>query len=114
MTVYLVGAGCGTPGFLSIRGREVLESADHVVYDRLLHPDLLQLCPPLCLFHAAGKREADHTLKQPEINELLVRLGSEGGTVVRLKGVTPSSSAEAARRPWHLKRPVWNGRSFPV
>lgn len=89
MTVYLVGAGCGTPGFLSLRAREVLGTADHLVYDRLLHPDLLQLCPRGCVFHPAGKRESDHTLRQSEINELLVRLGREGGNVVRLKGGDP-------------------------
>ncbi len=89
MTVHLVGAGCGAPGFLTLRGRELLEGADHVVYDRLLHPDLLQLCPSSAALHPVGKREADHRMKQPEINELLVRLGREGGTVVRLKGGDP-------------------------
>lgn len=89
MTVYLVGAGCGTPGFLSLRAREVLGMAEHLVYDRLLHPDLLQLCPQGCVFHPAGKRESDHTLKQSEINDLLVRLGREGDAVVRLKGGDP-------------------------
>jgi uroporphyrinogen III methyltransferase/synthase len=59
------------------------------VYDRLIHPDLLQIAPAECRFHLAGKRESRHTLPQDEINELLVRLGREGGVVVRLKGGDP-------------------------
>jgi uroporphyrinogen III methyltransferase/synthase len=55
----------------------------------LIHPDLLQLAPEYCRFHLVGKRESRHTLRQEEINELLVRLGREGGVVVRLKGGDP-------------------------
>ncbi|MDD4365795.1 MAG: uroporphyrinogen-III C-methyltransferase [Synergistales bacterium] len=89
MTVHLVGAGCGTPAHLTFAAGNLLNRADHVVYDRLIHPDLLQLCPVGCSFHPVGKRRGDHYLSQKEINTLLVRLGREGGTVVRLKGGDP-------------------------
>jgi uroporphyrinogen III methyltransferase/synthase len=89
MSVWLVGAGCGPPGLLTLAASECLSRADHVVYDRLIHPDLLQLPPPGCGFHSAGKRENAHTMRQDEINELLASLGRRGGTVVRLKGGDP-------------------------
>ena len=89
MSVYLVGAGCGRPGLLTVEASEKISRARHVVYDRLIHPDILQLAPPGCEFHLAGKQESSHTLPQDEINELLVRLGGTGETVVRLKGGDP-------------------------
>jgi uroporphyrinogen III methyltransferase/synthase len=89
LSVWLVGAGCGPPGLLTLAAYECLSRADHIVYDRLIHPDLLQLAPEGCRFHLAGKRESRHTLPQSEINELLVRLGRGGGVVVRLKGGDP-------------------------
>jgi uroporphyrinogen III methyltransferase/synthase len=89
VSVYLVGAGCGSPGLLTIAASEVIASARHIVYDRLIHPDLLQLAPNECEFHLAGKRERSHTLSQDEINRLLAELGRSGDTVVRLKGGDP-------------------------
>lgn len=89
MPVILAGAGCGSPRLLTAAARQSLESADYVVYDRLIHPDLLQLAPAACEFHLAGKRGGDHVLPQEEINRLLVKLGSGGGNVVRLKGGDP-------------------------
>ncbi|MDR2779792.1 MAG: uroporphyrinogen-III C-methyltransferase, partial [Synergistaceae bacterium] len=89
MSVWLVGAGCGSPGLLTLDAFECLSRAAHIVYDRLIHPDLLQIAPKDCGFHLAGKKESRHTLPQHEINELLVRLGREGGVVVRLKGGDP-------------------------
>lgn len=90
MPVILAGAGCGSPRLLTEAARRCLERADHIVYDRLIHPDLLQLAPASCRFHLAGKRERVHTLSQEGINRLLVELGSEKErTVVRLKGGDP-------------------------
>lgn len=89
MTVSLVGAGCGTPRLLTYAAAERLATAEHVVYDRLIHPDLLQLAPQGCVFHLAGKRERNHTLAQDEINALLAELGAGGANVVRLKGGDP-------------------------
>lgn len=109
MTVFLVGAGCGSPRWLTQEARELLERADHLVYDRLTHPDALLLAPRSCRFHPVGKREGDHLQPQEATNALLVRLGREGGTVVRLKGGDPfvfgrggeeARACEAAGVPW--------------
>jgi len=89
VSVWLVGAGCGLPGLLTLSAAECLSRADHVVYDRLIHPDILQLAPPECRFHLVGKSARNHTMRQDEINELLASLGREDGTVVRLKGGDP-------------------------
>jgi uroporphyrinogen III methyltransferase/synthase len=89
LSVWLVGAGCGLPGLLTLSAAECLSKADHVVYDRLIHPDILQLASLGCKFHLAGKRERMHTMRQEDINELLVSLGRDSGTVVRLKGGDP-------------------------
>jgi uroporphyrinogen III methyltransferase/synthase len=89
MGVTLVGAGCGSPALLTLAAMECVAGADHVVYDRLIHPDILQLAPIGCVFHQVGKREHFHTLHQDGINSLLVDLGREGGNIVRLKGGDP-------------------------
>lgn len=87
--VYLVGAGPGDPGLMTIRGMELLRSADVVMYDALSNPDLLKECRPDAELIDAGKRGGDHHLRQWQTNELLVRYASEGRTVVRLKGGDP-------------------------
>ena len=86
--VYLVGAGPGDPGLITLKAARCLSRAEVVVYDFLANPALL--------FHAAGaeriyvgKQGSDHTLPQAEINVLLVRLAREGRVVVRLKGGDP-------------------------
>ncbi len=88
MTVYLVGAGPGDPGLLTRRGAELLGRADVVVYDRLAAPELLELAPAadhVCVAKAPGR----HSVTQGDINEMLVRHGRAGRTVVRLKGGDP-------------------------
>lgn len=87
--VSLVGAGPGDAGLLTVRGKELLEQADAVVYDALANHDLLQHCKPGAEFHFAGKRAGFHHLQQDEINELLVALARHGKHVVRLKGGDP-------------------------
>jgi uroporphyrinogen III methyltransferase/synthase len=89
VSVYLVGAGCGSPGLLTRDALECVSAARHIVYDRLIHPDILQLAPSSCEFHLVGKKERNHTMGQDEINDLLVSLGRTGETVVRLKGGDP-------------------------
>ncbi len=87
--VYLVGAGPGDPGLITVRGRELLDACDAVVYDALANPLLLP-CREGVELHDAGKRGGDgRSARQEDINALLVRLGQEGKRVVRLKGGDP-------------------------
>ena len=88
-TVYLVGAGPGDPGLLTIRGLEVLRAAEVVVYDRLVDPRILAEAPPSALCVFARKRRGDHALSQPMIHTLLIRHARLGRRVVRLKGGDP-------------------------
>lgn len=88
-TVYLVGAGPGDAGLLTMRGAELLARADVVAYDALINPDLLRLAPKSAEIIYAGKRSKDHAIPQDELNELLVAKAREGKTVVRLKGGDP-------------------------
>ncbi len=88
-TVYLVGAGPGEPGLITVKGRELLQEADVVVYDHLANPGLLRYCRPGAELINAGKSASRHTLEQEEINQLLVSKARQGGVVVRLKGGDP-------------------------
>ncbi len=86
--VYLVGAGPGDPGLLTLRGREVLEKADVVIYDYLANEEFLKYAPPQCERIYVGKKGGDHTLSQKAINDLLAEKGRDK-VVVRLKGGDP-------------------------
>lgn len=88
-TVYLVGAGPGDAGLLTLRGAELLGRADVVVYDALVNADLLRLAPKSAEIIYGGKRAAQHAIPQDELNALLVAKAREGRTVVRLKGGDP-------------------------
>ncbi|MBO4830118.1 MAG: uroporphyrinogen-III C-methyltransferase [Fibrobacter sp.] len=89
--VYLIGAGPGDPGLLTVRGKSILEKADVVVYDRLVSPGVLSLCNPKAKMVDVGKMPTHHKVKQSEINKLLVKFALEmpGATVARLKGGDP-------------------------
>jgi uroporphyrinogen III methyltransferase / synthase len=87
--VYLVGAGPGDPGLITVRGAECIRRADVIIYDRLVHPDLLRYTRPDAERVYVGKKSAEHTLRQEEINALLVAKAQEGKTVCRLKGGDP-------------------------
>lgn len=88
-TVFLVGAGPGDYRLLTIKGKEALEQADVVVYDRLADDRLLGWAKKATEFIYVGKASANHTMKQEDINQLLVDKAKEGKTVVRLKGGDP-------------------------
>lgn len=87
--VYLVGAGPGDPGLITVRGAECIRRADVVIYDRLAHPDLLHYARPEAERIYVGKKSAQHTLKQEGINALIVENALQGKTVCRLKGGDP-------------------------
>ena len=86
---YLVGAGPGDPGLLTLRGKECLELADVVVYDYLSNVDLLRFAKPDAEKIYVGKKAKDHTLSQEGINKLIVEKAKEGKVVTRLKGGDP-------------------------
>jgi len=87
-TVYLVGAGPGDPGLITVRGAQLLERADVVVYDYLSNPRLLGYCPRAEIIYV-GKKAAAHSMPQEQINALLVEKARAGLCVVRLKGGDP-------------------------
>jgi uroporphyrinogen III methyltransferase/synthase len=86
--VYLVGAGPGDAGLITVRGASLLANAQVVVFDALADPRLLDYCPGAVRINA-GKRAGDHVMSQAQINECLVREGLAGRRVVRLKGGDP-------------------------
>ena len=87
--VYLIGAGPGDPGLLTLKGARALASAAVVVYDRLLSPALLGLAPPAARRIFVGKERGRQALTQSEINALLIAEAQAGRRVVRLKGGDP-------------------------
>lgn len=87
--VYLVGAGPGDPGLITVRGKELIARADCVVYDALVPRTMLGWCKPGCETIDVGKRAKKHTMPQPEINELLVQCAAKHPCTVRLKGGDP-------------------------
>jgi uroporphyrin-III C-methyltransferase len=94
--VSIVGAGPGDPGLITVRGQALLDACDVVVYDRLVHPDLVAGKRGIYV----GKQAGRHCVTQEQINELLVRLARGGDHVVRLKGGDPfvfGRGAEEAR-----------------
>src|SRR4051812_13177397 len=86
--VYLVGAGPGDPGLITLKGARLLDLADVVVYDALANPRLLDHAPRAEKIFV-GKRAAAHSMTQEQINALLVEKGKAGLKVVRLKGGDP-------------------------
>ncbi|MBT4624022.1 MAG: uroporphyrinogen-III C-methyltransferase [Verrucomicrobia bacterium] len=99
--VYLVGAGPGDAGLLTLRGAELLRRADVVVYDSLVNRELLALAPEAAEIIFGGKRPRDRAIPQEELNQLLAEKAKAGKTVVRLKGGDPyifgRGGEEAAR-----------------
>ena len=88
--VYLVGAGPGDPGLITLRGKYLLEHAEVVVYDYLANSKLLSYVPKTALFIYAGKKGGGlHAFTQDGINQLLVEHAKQGKMVVRLKGGDP-------------------------
>ncbi|MBI2192115.1 MAG: uroporphyrinogen-III C-methyltransferase [Planctomycetes bacterium] len=87
--VFLVGAGPGDPGLITVKGKKCLEDADVVVFDALVNPTLLRYARPGAELVHAGKRGDRHAMEQGVINALLVERARAGQQVVRLKGGDP-------------------------
>jgi len=88
-TVYLIGAGPGDPKLLTLKAAERIAEADVIVYDRLAHPAILKRAKPDAELVYVGKASSDHTMRQEDINALLVEKAKQGKSVARLKGGDP-------------------------
>lgn len=88
-TVYLVGAGPGDPDLITVKGLRLLQSADVILYDRLVNRDLLEHAKENAQLIYCGKLPHYHTMKQETINHFLVKYAKKGLKVVRLKGGDP-------------------------
>ena len=86
MKLTLVGAGPGDPELITLKGVRALQEADVVMYDALVHPDLLDHCRPDALKVYVGKRRGAYSCMQEDINPLIVHYARQYGHVVRLKG----------------------------
>jgi uroporphyrinogen III methyltransferase/synthase len=100
-SVYLVGAGPGDPGLVTLRARELIARCDVLVYDRLVNPELRGWVKPGCELIYVGKDPHVHAIPQEEIEDLIIARARAGKTVVRLKGGDPfifGRGGEEARR----------------
>lgn len=86
---YLIGAGPGDPGLITVKGQRILREADVIVYDYLANKAFLDQCRPDAELIYVGKKGGDHTLPQDQINDLIVAKVREGKSVARLKGGDP-------------------------
>ncbi|SEU17805.1 uroporphyrinogen-III C-methyltransferase [Paenibacillus sp. NFR01] len=109
--IYLVGAGPGDSKLITVKGLECIRKADVLVYDRLASPRLLKEMKPGGSKIYVGKLPDRHTMKQEEINQLLVDLALEGKTVVRLKGGDPTIFGRVGEEAELLRR---HGVSFEI
>ncbi|HEX5106570.1 MAG TPA: uroporphyrinogen-III C-methyltransferase [Pirellulaceae bacterium] len=109
--VYLVGAGPGDPGLITLRGVELLRRADAVLYDYLVNPAILEHCRPGAVRVSLGKHGSGRVLSQRQINERLVAMAQTFQTVVRLKGGDPMVFAHAAEE---LDCLVQSGIAFEI
>ncbi|MBM3565126.1 MAG: uroporphyrinogen-III C-methyltransferase [Alphaproteobacteria bacterium] len=101
-TVYLVGAGPGDPELLTCKARRLIETADVVVYDRLISEEILALIPAGVARFNVGKQSGFHPVPQDEINALLAALARKNRCVVRLKGGDPFLFGRGSEEAAHL------------
>ena len=103
-TVYLVGAGPGDPDLLTLKGKNCLERAEVILYDRLVSAELLKHAAPSAELIYVGKQAGKRCVNQSEIEQLLVRKAREGKLVVRLKGGDPFVFGRGGEEATALKR----------
>ena len=101
--VYLVGAGFGTPEYMTLKSVELLKNADCVLYDALIMPECLDFCGESCEKIYVGKRKNNHHLNQDEINEALFEASQKYENVVRLKGGSPTVFGRGYEEASYLK-----------
>ena len=87
--VWLVGAGPGDEGLFTLKGKAILESADVVVYDKLVGQGIMAMIPSYVRKISVGKESGYHPIPQEEINRILLKEAQKGNRVVRLKGGDP-------------------------
>lgn len=102
--VYLIGAGPGDMGLITVKGLQALREADVVLYDALSNPELLKECKEGAELIDAGKRAADHHLKQWQTNDKLVEYAQQGKVVARLKGGDPFLFGRGAEEAEKLRK----------
>ena len=108
--VYLIGAGAGDAGLLTLKAREILQVAEVVIYDRLADEKILNFAPAAKKIYV-GKSPGQHTFKQDEINKILVSEGTENKIVVRLKGGDPFVFGRGGEEALYLRE---NGIDFEI
>jgi len=122
-TVHLVGAGPGDPGLITVRGQRILESADVVVYDRLVAPELLESAKPEAKRLSAGKAPGGRGPTQAQINAQIIEHARAGRSVCRLKGGDPFvfgrgaeeiADVAAAGIPWDVVPGVTSAVAAPA
>jgi uroporphyrin-III C-methyltransferase len=102
--VYLVGAGPGDPDLLTVKALRLLQTAEAVLYDELVSPEILQLISPAAQLHNVGKRSGQKKITQEEINFLMAALADSGLQVVRLKSGDPLIFGRAGEEMESLRR----------
>ncbi len=101
-TVYLVGAGPGDPGLLTLRAAELLRRARVVIYDGLVNPELLRLAPPTAEIHYGGKHDRTRAVSQDELHHWMIARARAGLDVIRLKGGDPFIFGRGGEEAEHL------------
>ena len=87
--IYIVGAGCGSPEYLTMRAYTLLQQAEVLIYDALVNAEIVAIAPPTCTQIFVGKRGGQPSAKQADIDRLLVEHCQQGKQVVRLKTGDP-------------------------
>ncbi len=109
--VYLVGAGAGNAGLMTLAGLDRIKSADVIIFDNLINLSLLNYAPDDCELVYAGKISGNHHLAQEATNALMVKYAREGKTVVRLKGGDPTVFGRGGEEARYLRE---NGVPFEL